>query len=49
MLIRGETLLGHARAIEHDPEYTLDVFKRLRPTSYKYLDGVLVEIRIGER
>jgi uncharacterized protein YneF (UPF0154 family) len=49
MLIRGETLRGHARAIEDDPDYTLEVFKRLRPTSYKYLNGVLVEVRIGDR
>jgi hypothetical protein len=47
MLIQGESLRGQARAVEGDPDYTLDIFKRLRPTSYKYLDGVLIEIKIS--
>jgi hypothetical protein len=47
LLIRGENLRGRARAVEDDPAYTLDVFKRLRPTSYRYLGGTLVEIRLA--
>ena len=47
---RGETLRGHARAIENDPARTHDVFARLRPTVPSWLpdwlNGVLVEIRL---
>ena len=50
LLIRGERLVGHAVAIEDDPEQTRAVFERLRPTVPawlpSWLDAVLVEIRI---
>jgi hypothetical protein len=48
VLIRGENLRGHARAIEGDPDHTEEVFERLRPSSYKLIGGVLVEIRLGD-
>ena len=50
-VILGETLSGHALAVEDDPARTRDVFSRLRPTVPEWLpdalDGVLVEIRIA--
>jgi hypothetical protein len=48
VLIRGETLSGVATAVRNDPAHTEDVFKRLRPTSYKWIGGVLVEIALSE-
>jgi hypothetical protein len=44
VLIRGATRRGLARAVRDDPVYTEAVFKRLRPDSYKWIGGVLVEI-----
>ena len=50
MLIRGERLTGQALAILDDPDYTADVFSRLRPTAPTWLPGrmkgVLVEIAL---
>jgi hypothetical protein len=43
LLIAGESLEGHARAIEDDPELRVAVFDRLRPTAPK-LFGTLVHI-----
>lgn len=37
VFIRGEQLSGKARAVLDDPEYTRDVFSRLRPTAPKWL------------
>jgi hypothetical protein len=31
LVIRGETLTGHARVVLDDPVYRDDVFRRLRP------------------
>lgn len=47
LLIRGETLRGTARAVRDDPVHTEDVFKRLRPTSYKWIGGVLIDIALA--
>jgi len=46
LLIRGETLRGTAKAVRDDPAHTEDVFKRLRPTSYKWIGGVLIDIAL---
>jgi hypothetical protein len=50
LLIQGEHVIGHAVAIEDDPEHTRAVFERLRPTVPRWLpdwlDAVLVEIRL---
>ena len=46
LLIRGETLDGRAKAVLDDPVHTEDVFKRLRPTSYKWIGGVLIQIDV---
>ena len=50
VLIRGETLTGHAKAVLDDPEYTAMVFSRLRPTVPEWLpdwlDGVLVVVAL---
>lgn len=35
--IKGEELTGRARTVLDDPEYTKDVFKRLRPNVPKWL------------
>ncbi len=52
MLIRGKTYTGHARVILDDPDYTADVFSRLRPAAPEWLpdwlNGKLVEIRLEE-
>jgi hypothetical protein len=45
LLVKGETLQGLARAVEDDPEYTRDVFSRLRPNAIEGF-GTLVEIRL---
>jgi hypothetical protein len=53
LLIRGESLIGHALAILDDPAHTEAVFARLRPTAPAWLPGrmrgVLVEVTLGER
>ena len=50
LLIKGEQLKGHARAILDDPGYTSAVFKRLRPNVPKWLpdalNGVLLEVTL---
>jgi hypothetical protein len=46
VLIRGETLVGHARAVEDDPDHRSKVFDRLRPTAPKIF-GTLVEIELA--
>ena len=46
VLIRGESLPGHARAVEDDPELRAAVFERLRPSAPSWT-GTLVEIRLG--
>ena len=48
LLIRGETLAGHARAIEDQPAHRSDVFDRLRPTAPKMF-GTLVQIELEPR
>ena len=45
VLIRGETLHGHIRAVEADPELRSAVFARLRPTAPSWL-GTLVVIEL---
>ncbi len=45
LLIRGETLAGHGRAIEDDPERRREVFQRLRPDALEWA-GTLVEVRL---
>lgn len=45
VLIRGETLQGHGRAVEDDPLLRRSVFERLRPTAPRWT-GTLVEIRL---
>jgi hypothetical protein len=47
MLIRGEALQGHGRAIEDDPAYTERVFAKLRPNAVKGF-GTLIEIKMDE-
>lgn len=47
VLIRGETLQGHGRAIEDDPAYTERVFAKLRPNAVKGF-GILVEIKLND-
>ena len=50
MLIQGEALRGHALAVLDDPEYTADVFERLRPAAPDWLpawlNGKLVVIQL---
>lgn len=50
LLLRGETLRGHARAITGDPQRTRAVFARLRtgvpPWLPRWLDAVLVVIML---
>jgi hypothetical protein len=46
VLVRGESLTGRARAVRDDPEYTADVFSRLRPNAIKGF-GTLVEVRLA--
>ena len=45
VLIRGETLYGHVRAVEDDPELRRSVFARLRPTAPLWA-GTLVVIEL---
>ncbi len=45
VLIRGETLQGHGRAVKDDPALRRSVFERLRPTAPRWT-GTLVEIRL---
>jgi hypothetical protein len=45
VLIRGETLDGHIRAVEDDPELRESVFARLRPTAPRWM-GTLVVIEL---
>jgi len=47
LLVRGETLRGHARAIEDDPERRASVFARLRPTALSWA-GTLVAVELEE-
>ena len=46
LLVRGENLTGTARAVRGDPEYTAEVFSRLRPNAIKGF-GTLVEVRLA--
>jgi len=48
LLVRGETLVGRARAIEGDPDHRAAVFDRLRPSAPK-LFGTLVQIDLVPR
>ena len=43
LFLRGESLVGHARAIEDDPERRSAIFDRLRPSAPK-LFGTLIQI-----
>jgi hypothetical protein len=45
VLIRGETLHGHIRAVRDDPELRDSAFGRLRPTAPRWL-GTLVVIEL---
>lgn len=45
VLIRGETLRGHGRAMKDDPALRRSVFERLRPTAPSWT-GTLVEIQL---
>jgi hypothetical protein len=45
VLIRGETLHGHIRVVEDDPELRESVFARLRPTAPRWM-GTLVVIEL---
>lgn len=45
LLVRGERLSGHARAVLDDPAYRKEIFARLRPTAIPGF-GTLVEIRL---
>lgn len=47
VLIRGETLNGYARAVLDDPDYTTEVFAKLRPNAVKGF-GTLVEITLDD-
>ncbi len=49
VLIRGKELRGRARAVRNDPEYRKRVFKRLRPRSYWWIGGKLIEIVLDEK
>ena len=46
LFIRGETLIGTGRAVRDDPDYTAEVFSRLRPNALEGF-GTLVEFRVG--
>ena len=41
MFIQGERHYGHAKAVLDDPDYTADVFARLRPTAPAWLPAWL--------
>lgn len=45
VLIRGETLSGHVRAVEDDPVLRDGVFARLRPTAPRFA-GTLVVVEL---
>lgn len=45
VLIRGETLRGHVRVVDDDPELRAAVFARLRPTAPSWT-GTLVAIEL---
>jgi hypothetical protein len=47
VLVRGETLTGAGRAVLDDPEYSKEVFDRLRPDAIEGF-GTLVEIRLDD-
>ena len=47
VLIRGETLHGHIRAVEDDPKLRESVFARLRPTAPGWT-GTLVVIELDD-
>ena len=42
VLVRGETLAGHVRAVEDDPELRRAVFERLRPTAPGFTGTLIV-------
>jgi len=46
LLVRGETLLGHARAIEDEPDHRSAIFDRLRPNAPK-LFGTLIQVDLA--
>lgn len=46
VLVRGDWLGGSARAVLDDPDYTADVFERLRPNALEGF-GTLIEIRLS--
>jgi len=46
LLVRGERLAGHARAIEDEPDLRSAVFDRLRPSAPKIF-GTLVQIDLA--
>ncbi len=46
LLVRGETLVGHARAIEEEPDHRSAIFDRLRPSAPK-LFGTLIQIDLA--
>jgi hypothetical protein len=45
LLVRGEVLSGHARAIEDDPAHRSAVFDRLRPSAPEIF-GTLIQIEL---
>ena len=45
VLVQGETLHGHMRAVEDDPEWRKDVFSRLRPNAIPWA-GTLVVVEL---
>lgn len=51
LLIRGETFTGHAKVILDDPDYTHEVFTRLRPKVPAWLpdwlNGRLIVIELS--
>jgi hypothetical protein len=48
LLVRGESLVGQARAIEDDPDHRSSIFDRLRPSAPE-LFGTLVQIDLAPR
>ena len=47
LLIQGEALKGHARAIQDDPTLRDTVFEKLRPTAPRWT-GTLVAVQLAE-
>ena len=45
LLVQGEEITGHGRAIEDDPDRRTDVFSRLRPNAVSWA-GTLVAVAI---